>query len=70
MADEAIPWLPEFPEVRCDKCRTRYTIPEHKLGHGLVTGDCPKCGFQRFSTTFKDIYGTWDKLTWEVVNDG
>jgi phage FluMu protein Com len=42
--------LPTWPEVRCDRCRTVYTIPEHKRT-GLVSGNCPKCHHVVFSTT-------------------
>ena len=44
-----LPMLPTFPEVRCDKCRTVYTVSAPP-GH-IVTGNCPKCGWERFSTS-------------------
>lgn len=42
-----ISMFPEWPSVRCDRCRTEYTIPEQ---NGLVVGNCPNCGHDRFST--------------------
>ncbi len=43
------PMLPMWPKCRCDRCHTVYTMPPSKR-EGLVTGDCPKCGYDRFST--------------------
>lgn len=50
------PMLPEWPEVRCDTCRRTYTIPVADR-FGLVTGSCPRCGHERFSTTMTGTGG-------------
>jgi ribosomal protein S27E len=43
--------LPIFPEVRCDWCRQIYTVT---ISQGtLVTGNCPNCGHEIFSTKFE-----------------
>ena len=45
-----LPILPTFPEVRCDRCRTVYTIAEQDRPGVWIRGHCPKCGHDRFST--------------------
>lgn len=53
---EPIAMLPEWPEVRCDKCRRTYTIPVQDR-FGIVHGNCPRCGGGSFSTTMRGTDG-------------
>lgn len=61
------PMLPTFPEVRCDNCRHVYTVNEPPSG-GLIHGLCPKCGKDRFSTTFVGTEGVASVVEWSLLN--
>ena len=56
--------LPTFPDVRCDECRTVYLVDTEQ--DGLITGDCPKCGHDRFSCTFEGTTGVDQVVKWDV----
>ena len=59
---EPVPMLPTYPKVRCDQCRATYTIPPNKPNP--VTGNCPKCGHDRFSTVFA---GDTEAIEWKPL---
>ena len=51
MSDNVYPILPTFPDVRCDRCGTVYTVDVERSV--LVRGNCPNCAHERFSTSMK-----------------
>ena len=51
------PMHPEFPKVRCDRCRKVYTLPDDQLGAAFINGECPFCGHDRFSTVVPGTAG-------------
>lgn len=61
------PLLPTFPEVRCDDCRSRYTVNVPPAG-GLINGMCPHCGAVKFSTTFESTDGVAAVAEWQLRN--
>lgn len=56
---------PTFPDVRCDKCRRVYTLPDDQLGAAFINGECPSCGHDRFSTV---MVGTAEAVVHEAFH--
>jgi predicted nucleic acid-binding Zn-ribbon protein len=64
MTDKVTSILPTFPKVRCDKCRHAYLVDTEQ--DGLITGNCPNCGHDRFSCTFEGTAGVDQVVKWDI----